>query len=168
MWSYTSYVHGVSSGFPWAYHAHIWCWWDIFGPKNCSSYLTRLMKSSFEKNWVDVWRYTSYVHGVSSGFPWAYRAHIWCWWGILGPKNCAFYRISVMKDSFSKNLHDRQNKQRTFPLNKICSHLILLMLVFFPLNNCLPRTVFSPSRNHFDMKKIKVRRRHCEPFFQNW
>ena len=32
---------------------------------------------------------------------------------------------------FSKNIHDRQKKQRTFSLNKIFSHLILLMLVLF-------------------------------------
>ena len=43
---------------------------------------------------------------------------------------------------FSKNIHARQKKQHTFSLNKICSHLILLILVFFPLSNCLTRTVF--------------------------
>ena len=33
---------------------------------------------------------------------------------------------------FSKNLHDRQKKQCKFSLNKICSHLILLLPVLFP------------------------------------
>ena len=50
---------------------------------------------------------------------------------------------------FSKNLHDRQNKQRTFSLNKIFSHLILLLLIFFPLSNCLTRTFFPFSKTIF-------------------
>ena len=38
---------------------------------------------------------------------------------------------------FSKNLYDRQKKQRTFSLHKIFSYLILIPLVFFTLSNWL-------------------------------
>ena len=54
----------------------------------------------------------------------------------LVQKNCASYCTRLMKASYKKNQY-RQKKQHTFSFNRICSHLILLMLVFFPLSNCL-------------------------------
>ena len=56
---------------------------------------------------------------------------------------------------FSQIIQDRQSNQRISSLNKICSHLILLMLIFFPLSNCLTRTVFFLSSNHFYMTKYQ-------------
>ena len=73
---------------------------------------------------------------------------------FLVPKVCILLH-TFDEGLFSKNIHDRQKKQHTFSLNKMCSHSILLLLVFFPLSNCLNQTVFFPSQNHFDMTKYQ-------------
>ena len=59
---------------------------------------------------------------------------------FLGGKLCI---LLYMFDEgfFSKDLHDRQNKQPTFLLNKIFSLLIFLLLVFFTLSNCLTQKI---------------------------
>ena len=71
------------------------------------------------------------------------------------------------KGLFSKNIHDRQKKQHTFSLNKLCSHYILLLLVFFPLSNCSTRTVSLPYRHTFDMTKYQSKEGTLRTLFQN-
>ena len=83
---------------------------------------------------------------------------------FLVPKVCILLH-TFDEGFFSKNIHDRQKKQHTFLLNKICPHLILLLLVLFPLSDCL-------TQNEFFLFKIiltwwkKARRVHCELFFK--
>ena len=86
--------------------------------------------------------------------------------GIFLVQKTVHLSAQVLWRDLSKILHDRQKKQCTFSLNKICSHLILVLLVFFPLSNFLNWTVLFSSCHHFDMKNIKVRRAHCKLFFK--
>ena len=64
-----------------------------------------------------------------------------------------------------KNLHDRQKKQHIFSLNKICYNLISLLMVLFPLSNCLTWTVFFPSHNNFDMMKYQSKEGKLQTIF---
>ena len=73
--------------------------------------------------------------------------------GILLAQKTVHLTAQFGEGLFSKNIHDIQKKQHTYSLNKICSHLILLLLVLFPLSDCLTRTVFFSSHNHFYMMK---------------
>ena len=90
--------------------------------------------------------------------------HIWCWWGIFGPKTVHLTAHIWLRLIF-KIIHDRQKKQHTFSFNKTFSYLVLLLLVLFPLSNCLTRTVFFPLAIILTQWNIKVSRGHCELFF---
>ena len=83
---------------------------------------------------------------------------------FLVQKLCILLHTFVL-GFFSKNIHDRQNKQHTFSLNKIYNHLILLLMVLCSLSNCLTRTVFFPSCNNCDMKKYQIKEGKLQTLF---
>ena len=88
--------------------------------------------------------------------------------GIFLVKKLCILPNTFDEGFFSKNLHDRQKRQRTFSLNKICYHLVLLLMTFFPLSNFELELFYLLLAIILTRKKIKVRRGHCKLFFRNW
>ena len=111
-------------------------------------------------------RHTSYFHGVSSGLPRIYCAHIWCWGDIFGPKKCAYYRTRLMKAYFQKismiykisNTHF--NKIKYFIIwSCLCWYYFPYPIIYIELFSFLLKIIFT-------WQDIKVRRGHCKIFFR--